>query len=128
MPAWRLDLEYDGTGFHGWARQPGLRTVQAEVEAALSTVVRETIRLRVAGRTDAGVHAWGQVASFDTSPAVAAAIEPRRLLLSLNALLPEDVAVTAVTPAPAGFNARAARSRTYRYRVWHGVPCPVRER
>jgi tRNA pseudouridine38-40 synthase len=128
MTAWRLDLQYDGTEFHGWARQPGLRTVQAEVEAALSTVLREAVRLRVAGRTDAGVHAWGQVASFDTTSAVAAAIEPRRLLLSLNALLPQDVAVTAVSPAPAGFNARAARARTYRYRVWHGVPCPVRER
>jgi tRNA pseudouridine38-40 synthase len=124
MSAWRIDLQYDGTAFRGWARQPGLRTVQAEVEDALSTVLRQSIRVGVAGRTDAGVHAWGQVASFvATLP-----LEPARLLLALNALLPDDVAVRAVVPAPDGFDARVARSRTYRYTLWCGTPRPVRER
>jgi len=124
MSTWRLDLQYDGTAFRGWARQPGLRTVQAEVERALSTVLRETVRVRVAGRTDTGVHAWGQVASFVSS----AAVDQRRLLLALNALLPVDVAVRAVSPARDGFAARAARSRTYRYTIWWGAPRPVRDR
>lgn len=124
MSTWRIDLQYDGTAFRGWARQPGLRTVQAEIERALSTVLRESIRVQVAGRTDAGVHAWGQVASFVS----AAAVDPDRLLFGLNALLPCDVAVRAVMPVTDGFNARVALSRTYRYTLWCGTPRPVRER
>jgi tRNA pseudouridine38-40 synthase len=124
VSTWRLDLQYDGTEFHGWARQPGLRTVQAEVERALSTMLGEPVRVAVAGRTDAGVHAWGQVASFVSLRP----IDPRRALLSLNALLPLDVAARALTPAPDAFNARIARSRTYRYTLWCGAPRPVRER
>jgi tRNA pseudouridine38-40 synthase len=105
----RLLLEYDGTEFAGWARQPGRRTVQAAVEEALATVLREPATLTVAGRTDRGVHAWGQVASYDGPPAD---------LRSLNALTPPDIAVLAVTRAPDGFDARRdARSRTYCYRV-----------
>ncbi len=61
MPTVRLDIEYDGSGFRGWAKQPGLRTVQGELEAALTTVLREPVELTVAGRTDTGVHARGQV-------------------------------------------------------------------
>ena len=64
MGSYRLDIEYDGSGFSGWSKQPGARTVQAELEAALKTILREPVRLTVAGRTDAGVHARGQVASF----------------------------------------------------------------
>jgi tRNA pseudouridine38-40 synthase len=124
MTTWRIDLQYDGTAFKGWARQPGLRTVQAEVERALSTALRSVVRVRVAGRTDAGVHAWGQVASF-VAPV---ALDAHRLLLGLSALLPDDVAVQALTPVPDGFDARAARSRTYRYTLWCGTPRPVRER
>jgi len=124
VSTWRLDLQYEGTEFRGWARQPGLRTVQAEVERALSTLLGEPARVTVAGRTDAGVHAWGQVASF----ASLRPLDPHRALLSLNALLPLDVAAQALTPAPDAFNARVARSRTYRYTLWCGTPRPVRER
>lgn len=106
----RLDVEYDGTGFAGWARQPGLRCVEEELQRAVATVLQEPeIVLTVAGRTDTGVHAWGQVVSYPHE-----AVDPRRL----NGLLPADVAVLAATPAPAGFDARAdAVSRTYCYRV-----------
>jgi hypothetical protein len=105
----RLLLEYDGTDFAGWASQPGLRTVQTTVEEALVTVLRREVRLTVAGRTDRGVHARGQVASHDGEPAG---------MRNLNALLPADVAVLASESAPDGFDARRdALSRTYRYRV-----------
>lgn len=113
MSTIRLDIEYDGTGFSGWAAQPGLRTVQGELEAALATVLREQVQLTVAGRTDAGVHAWGQVASF-----VTAAEMPDDLARRLNGIGPRDIAVTAATLAEDGFDARRdATSRTYRYRV-----------
>jgi tRNA pseudouridine38-40 synthase len=105
----RLRLEYDGTEFAGWATQPGLRTVQETVEGALATVLRREVAVTVAGRTDRGVHARGQVASHDGDPAP---------LRNLNALLPGDVSVVASEPAAEGFDARRdARSRTYRYRV-----------
>jgi tRNA pseudouridine38-40 synthase len=111
----KLTLEYDGSEFAGWARQPQLRTVQGELERALRTILGERgvdgepLALTVAGRTDRGVHAWGQVASYAHE-----ALDPARL----NALLPPDVAVLASEPAPEGFDARRdARSRTYCYRV-----------
>jgi len=108
-----LDIEYDGTGFSGWAAQPRLRTVQGELEAALATVLREQVQLTVAGRTDAGVHARGQVASF-----VTAAEMPKDLARRLNGIGPRDVAVTASTLVEDSFDARRdATSRTYRYRV-----------
>src|ERR1051326_1999040 len=113
MSSVRLDLEYDGSGFRGWAKQPGLRTVQGELEAALATVLREEVELTVAGRTDTGVHALGQVASFATSADV-----PSDLARRLNGGGPDDMAVTAVTPVADGFDARRdAKSRTYRYRI-----------
>ena len=109
MPTARLDLEYDGTDFAGWAKQPGLRTVQDELERALATLLRAQVTLTVAGRTDRGVHARGQVASYEGAPAP---------ITSLNALLPDDVAVLDCAAAPDGFDARRdARSRTYCYRV-----------
>jgi tRNA pseudouridine38-40 synthase len=107
----KLVLEYDGRDFAGWARQPGRRTVQGELERALATLLRrsEPPPLMVAGRTDAGVHAWGQVASYDGPP-----VEPR----ALNALLPEDVAVLAAQAVAPGFSARHdATSRAYCYRL-----------
>ena len=97
-PVARLLIEYDGSRFSGWARQPGARTVQDELERALAVVLRrEAVVLTVAGRTDAGVHAWGQVASYSGTAAL-----PR----SLNALLPDDVAVLESRQAPPGFDAR----------------------
>jgi tRNA pseudouridine38-40 synthase len=102
-------LEYDGWGFDGWARQPGLRTVQGVVEDALATIARRSLQLTVAGRTDRGVHARGQVASHAGEPVA---------LGSLNAVLPADVSAVASEHAPDGFDARRdARGRTYRYRV-----------
>lgn len=105
----RLLLEYDGTNFNGWAAQPNLRTVQGEVERALATLLREeAVPVTVAGRTDRGVHAWGQVCSYAHE-----AVDPLRL----NALLPDDIAVLDSRPAP-GFDARGdAVSRTYCFRI-----------
>ena len=115
----RLDLAYDGTGFRGWAAQPGGRTVQGELEAALGTLLRaDPPRLTVAGRTDAGVHARGQVAHVDLPQERAA--DPL-LLRRLNGLLPPDVRVRRTALAADGFDARfSALSRTYRYRVADG--------
>jgi tRNA pseudouridine38-40 synthase len=111
--SWRLDIEYDGSGFSGWAAQPGLRTVQGELEVALATVLRAPVRLTVAGRTDAGVHARGQVASFETATEV-----PGDLGRRLNGLIPSDVSVRSATRAADGFDARGdALSRSYCYRV-----------
>jgi len=113
VPSVRLDIEYDGAEFSGWARQPGLRTVQGELEAALGTVLGESVELTVAGRTDAGVHARGQVASFAIGPEV-----PADLARRLNRLCPGDLAVTAAADAGEGFDARRdATSRTYLYRI-----------
>jgi len=105
----KLTLEYDGTEFAGWACQPGLRTVQGEIERALQTVLREPLGLTVAGRTDRGVHARGQVASYPHE-----AVDPARL----NGLLPDDVSILAAEPAPDTFDARRdATGRTYCYRL-----------
>jgi tRNA pseudouridine38-40 synthase len=105
----KLTLEYDGAEFVGWARQPGLRSVQEEVERALQTFLHEPVALTVAGRTDRGVHAWGQVASYGHE-----AVDPQRL----NAVLAPDVSVLTCEPRPEGFDARGdAVSRTYCYRL-----------
>ncbi len=114
----RLDLGYDGTAFAGWAVQPGQRTVQAEVEAALATVLRlPRVRTICAGRTDAGVHARGQVAHVDL-PAAAWDGDERALGRRLAGLLPADIGVRAVRRAPDGFDARfSALWRRYAYRV-----------
>ena len=113
MTTVRLDIEYDGSGFTGWSKQPFLRTVQGELEGALTTVLREPVELTVAGRTDTGVHAWGQVASFDTDRGI-----PDDLAYRLNGVGPTDIAVKAASAVEDGFSARHdARSRSYRYRV-----------
>jgi tRNA pseudouridine38-40 synthase len=109
-PVARLLIEYDGTALAGWARQEGQRTVQAEIERALAVALRrDRVRLTVAGRTDAGVHAWGQVASYGGEPASER---------SLNGLLPADISVLESAAAAPGFDARRdATSRAYCYRV-----------
>ena len=113
MSTVRLDIEYDGSGFRGWSKQPFLRTVQGELEAALTTVLRTPVELTVAGRTDTGVHAWGQVASFDTEAEI-----PDDLAYRLNGVGPDDLAVSAAAIVADGFNARHnATSRSYCYRV-----------
>jgi tRNA pseudouridine38-40 synthase len=111
----KLTVEYDGTRFRGWARQPGERTVEGEVAQALETLFASVDGLAVAGRTDAGVHALANVLSVSVSGGP----PPERTALAANAILPEDIAVRAVEQAPEGFHARYdAHSRSYRYRVW----------
>jgi len=105
----RLTIAYDGAPFVGWARQPEQKSVQGELERALGTVLRTPIDLVVAGRTDRGVHALGQVASYAGDPVG---------VVGVNAVLPDEISVLACEPAADGFSARHdARSRTYRYRV-----------
>jgi tRNA pseudouridine38-40 synthase len=125
----RLAIAYDGGGFSGWAAQPGRRTVQGELEAALERVLRVPVALTVAGRTDAGVHARGQVAHADLPAALWATwgrnrggppVQPAgtELVRRLARMLPPDVRVRALVVAPAGFDARfSALWRRYRYRV-----------
>lgn len=127
MTRFRLDLAYDGTGFHGWAVQEGLRTVQGVLEEWLGRVLRLDTppHLTCAGRTDAGVHARGQVAHVDLDsddPEALARVLERRLARAL----PEDVVVRRVAPAPAGFDARfAAVWRRYVFRLADAVPDPL---
>ncbi len=123
----RLDLGYDGTDFSGWAAQPTRRTAEGVLSAGLATVLRapEPVRLTVAGRTDAGVHARGQVAHADLDPDAWARLPGRSgrppeeaLRTRLAGVLPADVVVSRVSPAPAGFDARfSATSRRYLYRI-----------
>jgi tRNA pseudouridine38-40 synthase len=111
----RLDIEYDGTGFAGWAAQPGQRTVEGTLQEALGSLFAGFENLAVGGRTDAGVHALGQVASVD----VKGGPPPVNAAEALNTALPDDVSVAAAEEVPPDFDARlAARSRTYRYRIW----------
>jgi tRNA pseudouridine38-40 synthase len=115
LPRYRLDIRYDGAGFSGWAAQPGRRTVQGVLEEALSTLLRGPASLTVAGRTDAGVHATGQVAHLDVP---SGAPEPGELARRLARFLPADVRVPAIRIAPPSFDARfSALRRHYEYRV-----------
>ena len=125
MAAYRLEIAYDGTRFAGWAVQPGLRTVQGELEDALAKVLGARTTLTVAGRTDAGVHALAQVAGFVTAEPV-----PPELQRALNALTGRDLAIDGLSRVADGFDARRdARSRRYRYRVEAGaVPSPFERR
>ena len=110
-----MTIEYDGTAFSGWAAQPGQRTVEGALQEALGAVYPGWSGLAVAGRTDTGVHALGQVASVD----VEGGAPPGRAAAALNAELPADVAVIAAAEAPPDFHARhSARARSYRYRVY----------
>jgi tRNA pseudouridine38-40 synthase len=113
----RLVIEYDGSLFHGWQIQPGLRTVQDEIEKALYTILNQRVNLIGAGRTDAGVHATGQVANFEAeNPPDAETIRK-----SLNGILPEDIIIQKAEEVDLNFNARfSAKSRAYKYRVHLG--------
>ncbi|MFM9018244.1 MAG: tRNA pseudouridine(38-40) synthase TruA [Actinomycetota bacterium] len=154
MPTLRLDIEYDGAGFAGWAEQPGQRTIEGVLRDALEVVLGRRPEVRVAGRTDAGVHATAQVVSLEVpagaeidgvgdigesqasrrsgdagvgAAARSRAPDAQRLMRSLNGLLPDDVAVRAALQAPGGFAARAdALSRAYDYRILTGPPSPLR--
>jgi len=107
-------VEYDGADFAGWAAQPGARTVEGELSEALSTVLRQPVKMSVAGRTDAGVHASGQVVSFDAGTD----LPPAQISYKATAVLPKDLALRRCVAAPDGFDARRdARSRSYEYRV-----------
>jgi tRNA pseudouridine38-40 synthase len=122
----KVIVEYDGTDFSGWQRQREERTVQGVLEDAIRSMTGESVFLRGAGRTDAGVHADGQVATFDLE----VNIPPRGLLRGLNAELPPDVALVDVAEAAPDFDARfSARGKVYRYSVWtHFVRSPLRAR
>lgn len=114
MAVYRIDLAYDGSGFRGYARQEGQRTVQGELERALGIVLGSVPETGVAGRTDAGVHARGQVVSFTHDGNV----DPDRLARSLNGILGPEIAVRSVSVADDGFHARhSALWRRYRYRI-----------
>jgi tRNA pseudouridine38-40 synthase len=112
MSPLKLVLAYDGTGFRGFARQPQARTVQGVLEDGLARLLGHRPKLSVAGRTDAGVHALGQVVSFDADG------DPLRLQRALNGMLGPELVVRAASAAPRGFDARrSARAREYRYRI-----------
>ncbi len=117
-----LTLEYDGTPFRGWAAQPGLPTVEAALREALAETFASAENLAVAGRTDTGVHALGQVVSVD----VEGGPQPERAAAALNPRLPDEITVASSASAPDGFHARhSARSRSYRYRLFtRATPSP----
>ena len=123
MTTLRLDLAYDGSGFRGYAFQEGLRTIQGDLEAALKIVLGRPVETAVAGRTDAGVHARGQVVSLHVDEAP----DPERLARSLNGIVGPEIAVTAITLADDDFHARfSAKWRRYRYTMSTGIaPDPL---
>ncbi|MBA2442655.1 MAG: tRNA pseudouridine(38-40) synthase TruA [Rubrobacter sp.] len=111
-------VEYDGTDFSGWAAQPGQRTVEGSLSEALGTILRQPVKLSVAGRTDAGVHASGQVVSFEAETE----LSPAEVSYKTTAVLPPDVALRRCAPVSHDFDARkSARSRSYEYRVLDGA-------
>ena len=114
MPTFKLTLEYDGTSYHGWQIQPNVPTIQSELETAIRQVAQQPVNVVGAGRTDAGVHALGQVAHFSTT----ARLSAEEWLRALNSLLPPDIAVLAVEQVSDTFHARFdAKSKLYRYRI-----------
>lgn len=126
MPRLKLTIEYDGTDFHGWAVQPELRSVEGVIRDALASIFTGVDGLAVAGRTDAGVHALGNVVSVD----IEGGPPPSRASEAINTALPDDISVVAVEEATPDFHARhSARSRSYRYRIWRRrEPSPFERR
>ena len=117
----KLTLAYDGSPFNGWQIQPGLPTIQGLLSAAIGRMTGEKVLPQGSGRTDAGVHALGQVASFTTE----STIPPENFMKGLNALLPGEIRVLNAEEAAADFHARhAAKAKTYRYRIYRGAVCP----
>jgi tRNA pseudouridine38-40 synthase len=117
----KLTLGYDGTGFCGWQVQPGLPSIQAEMLRALERVIGEPVSIEVSGRTDAGVHAIGQAASFTTN----SAIPCDNLVRAVNRWLPRSIRVYTAEERDPGFHARfSALAKTYRYRIYRGWVCP----
>ncbi len=115
-----LTMAYNGAPFSGFARQPGQLTVQGEVEAALSTLLRRPVEVTCAGRTDTGVHARAQVVSFDVTPHEMAGRSPDNFLRSMNALTHDGISVRSLDERPAGFSARFdAKMREYRYFIFN---------
>jgi tRNA pseudouridine38-40 synthase len=118
---WKVVLAYDGTDFHGWQVQPGLITIQGELRDAIARITGETVLPQGSGRTDAGVHALGQVASFP----LAAPIPAANLVRALNRALPAAIRVLTAERMPDDFHARhSARSKMYEYRIFRGEICP----
>lgn len=121
MPNWKLTLAYDGTDFHGWQVQPGLITIQSELASAIQRITGEWVLPQGSGRTDAGVHARAQVASFE----MAAPIPPENLQRALNRTLPSAIRILSAGHAAPGFHARhSVRAKTYEYRIFRGETCP----
>jgi tRNA pseudouridine38-40 synthase len=119
---YKLVLEYDGSSYHGWQRQKGLLTIQEVVETRLAIMTQNPVRLVGAGRTDAGVHARGQVANFFSETQIA----PTQLLRGLNSLLPDDIVALELILVPKEFHARfKARSKVYQYRIHNGPIAPA---
>jgi tRNA pseudouridine38-40 synthase len=117
----KITLAYDGTDFHGWQSQPGLPTIQGEVERVLGEIEGRLVAVTGSGRTDAGVHALEQVASFELHNPIPVA----NLRRAMNRLLPPAIRVLQVEPAPPGFDARrCARAKVYEYRLWRAEICP----
>jgi tRNA pseudouridine38-40 synthase len=117
----KITLAYDGSEFHGWQVQPGLRTVQCTLAECLKRLTGEDVLPQGSGRTDAGVHALGQVASVE----LASPIPERNLVVALNDVLPPSIRVNSVEAVPDGFHARhSATAKTYRYRIYRGDICP----
>lgn len=124
MGNYRLTLAYDGTRYHGWQRLAGARTVQSTVETALTQIFAQPVEISGSGRTDAGVHARGQVASFAAPERDCASV-----LRQLRALLPPDIGALSLSPAAARFHARLSATRkTYHYRIWNSEVPDVFER
>lgn len=117
----KLTLAYDGTDFSGWQVQPGLPTVQSTLAECIARITSESVLPQASGRTDAGVHALGQVASF----AIESPIPARGLMTALNDTLPRSIRVMAVQEVESGFHARhSAKAKTYEYRIFRGDVCP----
>jgi len=121
MPNFKITIEYDGSAYHGWQRQTMDRTIQGEIETALMTMAGNRVALTGSGRTDAGVHAYNQVANFQCETQ----LTPGVFQKGLNSLLPEDIVITSCEVVPEKFHAQYdAKSKTYHYRILNR-PIPV---